>query len=240
MNLPTEAPRLPRPTPSSLGGIFDMFREGTGLVEAAAAALAGISDDLGQIRTSICASVDPAMVAVALASMRAHIESATVAGDNLLVADPRHGRTGALLVRALARDSAGNVTIRDIAIERGALAMIGDPIDDTRPFDRLDRACHAARVEPETAAAIVPALEAMAAHVAAATSRLSIVKARLALQSSFLAAVADADVAPIVDSQLDLSDARDLALRTRQLLSGQALDIGNSNRQTLQALFARP
>ena len=224
--------------PHLSSGIFDMFREGVVLVEAASRALFHVSDDLATMRGCLRDGVDHAQINATLASIRQHIGDAVVAGDNLLVADARRLRAGPMLVPALARDAAGTVTSRDIPIERATLAMIGEE-GGPWPLQHFELAVDTSRRDPTRAAYVIPALEGLTAHVAAASSRLSIIKARLDLQSSFVAAVAGADVAPIMDSPIDMSDARALALQTRRLLNGQSLDIGNSNRRMLRALLTR-
>ena len=170
------------------------------------------------------------------------IEGAAIDGDNLLVGWKPSLEQQPFVIFALARQAGGTLAVQSIEIDRHAVVLSQIDGDGRLPFDQLRAAARACEADADvlTTGGFQSAMKALATHIAAAMSRLSIVKARLDMQATFLAAVVDADAGPPLvrlDSPMNLQGAREMALMTRSLLSRQSLNIGNNNRRTLQTLF---
>ena len=234
----------PDPSTGSLGAVVDLFRAGTALVDAALAALTRVAVEIETMRDMIRRDVAVERIETSVSLLRWHLDAATVGGDNLLVAAASPIAAKPLVIFAVSRSATGALTTQTIAVERGPLILARAEPGPSTAFDRLDAAL---RCRPPGATRVDPVrltrdLDDLSVRVGAATSRLSVIKVRLDLQSSFVTAVADADTAPPVvrlDSHVNHAGARDLALETRRLLSRQSLGIGTSNRQVLQTLFER-
>ena len=217
--------------------IMSSFRRGSALVDRAVASLVVIAAVLETIETE-----DERARGRVMKDLRAAIETASLEGDNLLVA--RQGRAEApFVIFTLSRQKTGAFAIQPVEIDRRALALAAaDGGTEPGPLDRLAevleaRTCGAGHGPAQD---VQTAVRTVAQAAASALSRLSIAKARLDLQSTFLTAILDAETAsPLVrlDSHLNHAGARDMAMATRRMLGRQSLNIANSNRRTLEALL---
>ncbi len=218
--------------------ILSSFRRGSALVDRAVAALAAAMTILARLD-----SEDDEACGQAMRDLGAALSSAATEGDNLLIARPSSAEMQPFVIFALAQRRPGTFAVQPIEIDRRALALSGAGAEGgTSPMATLTKALDARALSPgrEAALAVQTAVRSMAQAVASASSRLSIVKARLDLQSTFLTAILDADTAsPLVrlESHLNQAGAREMALATRRLLGRQSLNIANSNRRTLEALL---
>lgn len=221
-----------RQADASLAGMADMFRRGSMLVDAALAALTTLNDKLAAL------DVQDPRLAQKITALAPLIEGAAVNGDNLLVATLGRG-VRPLTLFTLARQGSGAVSVQSIEIDRATTALSdGGTVGSSFAYDVLRKATR----DNLPRAEVTAALHAMRARAHVATSRLSISKARLDLQSSFLDSVTQADAAaPVVrlESHLNVQSARDMALATRRLLGRESLNIANGNKQTLQDIVAR-
>ena len=149
------------------------------------------------------------------AALRAILATATVDGDNLLLGLPGRSRRTSIFV--LARSNGGPVRVQTIELD--ATALLGSEED----------ACP----------------RRLGARARAAASALSIAKARLDLQASFLGAVLDTDAparsdrAAAGDQAIRDQTIRDLALAAGRQLGSRRLPLAARNRRTLEALFAQ-
>ncbi len=142
------------------------------------------------------------------AALGAILDLAAVDGDNLLVARP--GRHRHTTVFALARSNGGPVRVQTIELD--ATALLGA---DDEPCPRR-----------------------LGERARAVASALSIAKARLGLQASFLDAVLGADAPPRAADD-PASTIRELALAAGRQLGSRRLSLAAGNRRTLETLFAR-
>ena len=210
------------------------FGKGAALVGAATAALAALPRAVDAIAALLR---DPAMataeIAVAVASVRRLVEGAAAPdGRNLLVR--RRGEPARFLVFGLARQLSGALGVQPIEIDTAAIAL-ADP--DAGVLDRLEAA--AARDEPGHTGLRDP-LATLRARIGAATSRLSIVKARLDVQAGFLTAMfATEAAAPLAElaSDLDGDGARRVALDLRRQLGGHGLTTSGDGHGAVRDLF---
>ena len=221
--------------------IIDFFKTRSALVVAAVAAL----DSLPAALETLKLQIDQRDVTVVTAQLRvvgALVGSAAIGPDNLLVADPASAHEPFVMC-SVSRQPSGAVDLKTIELDRDTLALTGATAGTTpRPLDALTQA-----IEALTPGSGAPEIDAVSASVAAISlqvraivSRLSILKARIDLQQSFLSSVMEADLgAPLVrlDSHLNQAGVRDMALEARRLLSGRSLNIASGNRKTLASLF---
>ena len=238
----TSASHQPAPVGNSaadpVAAIMASFRRGSALVDHAVAALSAIATTLATLETDKVRAREDATSA-----LRAAIESATLDGDNLLVARSGAAATNPFVIFTLSRQKTGAFAIQPVEIDRAPLAMVAaEPSGEPMPLDRLMSALDARTREPcdEAERTVQAAVRIAVRAAASASSRLSVAKARLDLQSTFLTALLDAaTAAPLVhiDSHLNHADARTMAMATRGMLGRQSLNIANSNRRTLEALL---
>ena len=233
------------PSADPLDSILFPFREGSALLDRSVAALALMPAILTTIGA---ADATQTSRHEGLKAIYAAIASAAFEGDNLLV-NYVDDVFRPFVVFLLARQPSGALAVQSIAIDRDDVALTqareadSGPLD-RHPVDRLSAALDALSTDQDDGATSTLRLviDSTLDHIATATSQLSIVKARLDLQSSFLTAIRDADPAsPLVrlEHHLDHAGARDMAMATRGLLGRQSLNIANTNRKTLVSLFRR-
>ncbi len=220
-----------------IAAIMSSFRRGSALVDRAVAALVTVAAVLERIQAK-----DEQGCARAMLDLWAAIESAGLEGDNLLVARSGRAEPQAFVIFTLSRQKTGAFAIQPVEIDRGPLALAStDEIAAASFHSRLVEAVEARpRADDHITQTTETAARAMAQAAASASSRLSIVKARLDLQSTFLTAILDAETtSPLVrlDSHLNQAGAREMAMATRRMLGRQSLNIANSNRRTLEALL---
>ena len=223
--------------------IIEFFKTRSALVVAAVAALDALPSELATLK-ALLGRAGGSGVSRRLQGIEAVVAGAEISGDNLLVAKAASVRDPFVMC-SVSRQPSGAVDVRTIELDRDALALAGATCGPSpRPLDSLLAAIGALASgnAPETAEAAATAIDAVSVEVRASVSRLSIVKARLDLQQSFLASVMDADCgSPFVrlDSHLNQAGARDMALEARRLLSSGTLTIASGNRKTLTSLFER-
>ena len=214
----------------------DPFGKGAALVGAATAALVALPTTVDALAALLR---DPATttaeLAEAVASVRRLVEGAAAPdGRNLLVR--RRGEPAPFLVFGLARQLSGALGVQPIEIDTEAIAL-AEP--DAGVLDRLEAAAADAGDEPGRAALRDP-LAALRARIGAATSRLSIVKARLDVQAGFLASMfATEAAAPLAElaSDLDGAGARRVALDLRRQLGGHGLTASGDGHGAVRDLF---
>ena len=168
------------------------------------------------------------------------VESAAIGADNLLAA-PFRASGKSFMFRAIGRQASGSIDLRTIEVDRDALALTAPSgAGESRALDRLADTIKEIAAATADRAAAKDAANHMSAQVGRCISRLSLFKARLDLQESFLSSVVDADPAsPCVrlENHLNHTAARDLAQETRRLLSGKSLAIAIGNRRVLTSLL---
>lgn len=216
------------------------FKTRAALVVAALAALDAMPVELARLKTCVAES-DHESLGRHLDALERLIDTAAVGADNLLVADEASVREPFVMC-SVTRQTSGAVDVRTIELDRDALALAGASRGDaSRPFNRLMAAIPALLSRtPIAIKTTAAAIDAVSTQVRASVSRLSIVKARLDLQQSFLSSVMEADAGSTLvrlDSHLDQASARDMALEARRLLSNRSLTIASGNRKTLTSLF---
>jgi flagellin len=221
--------------------IIEFFKTRSALVVAAMAALEALPAELARMKAAAAAG-ERATLDRRSRAIADIVGSAAVGGDNLLVADASCGRPP-FVICSVGRDPSGAVNIRTIELDRDTLALTGATDAGTsRPIEALESALRDLTPNTDTKRleAFDDALEAVLAHVRSSVCRLSIVKARLDLQQSFLTSVMDAEPGSDVvrlDSHLNQTGVRDMALEAGRLLSARSLNIASSNRTTVASLF---
>ena len=221
--------------------IIEFFKTRSVLVVAAVTALDAIPAALTQLKALLRTS-DLSRLSDHLQALETLARDAAIGDDNLLIADPASVQKP-FVVCAVNRQPSGAVDVRTIELDRDALALGDAEGGAARPLNALAEAVHLVLSDRSDATIrdTEAAVDALAAQVRMSMSRLSIVKARLDLQQSFLASVLEPETAPLVrlDSHLDQAGVRDMALAAGRLLSGGSLNIANGNRKMLTSLFEK-
>ena len=233
--MPTSAHSASLPPPSGETAVppdaRGPFQAGVALVSAALDALRDMPRAI-EAMAATAADGNGRALAEAVDALEAAIARAgTVDRRNLLVRAAGAGDTP-FLVFGLARRPCGAVHVQPIEIDLASIVLVAPP---EGTLDRLRSAIEAARAgtgdpaRPEPMALVRARLAALLERVRAATSRLSIVKARLDLQGTYLASMlapGGAAAPTPLASDLDQAAARSLALDTRRALGGRGLTTG--------------
>ncbi len=202
------------------GDAHGPFQAGIALVSAALAVLHALPNAIEALTMMAVDSADHELASAASALEIFIARTGTVGPCNLLVRGPKTGDEP-FLVFGLARQPCGAVHIQPIEIDLESIALVASPMG---ALDQL----RSAIADGNDRALVRVRLASLVARVRAATSRLSVVKARLDLQGSFLASVLAADShtsLATLGSSLDGDGARKAAADTRRLLGARGLRI---------------
>ncbi len=227
---------------SSPIGIVEFFKIHAALVSSAVAGLGEMQSEAGVARHE-AQQGEAAAFADSIDRLRAVAVQTAIAGDNLLVATS-DTLSQPLVLCAVGRLASGAIDLKTIELDRDEIAIAGASKGaQDRPLDALFVVAERARlamIDPASAE-IIHALDAFDHHVRGALSRLSLIKARLDLQESFLTSVLDPDrELPQVrlESHLNAMGARDLAMEAGRLLAHRTLTNATDDPSVLTTLCA--